>query len=711
MMRNSYFLSIAALILYLPPFYLSASIEEYFPQKTLDSPSNFGETGLMELPNAKFMQQASLRLNFTASWPNEYTGLTATPFSWMEASYRYAEIKNKLYGPAAYSGNQSWKDKGFDVKVKLIDQTYYLPALAVGMRDIAGNGNFSSEYFVATKSFRDLDITTGIGFGVLGSDNSIRNPFASIHDSFSRRSGEFGLGGDFRAGNWFSGPAAIFGGLEYNMRKYGLKLVAEYDTSNPDISAFNPIKVKSRLNFGLNYNISDSLMVRAAFERGTNFRIGFALKGNFYQDTIPKPKPKNVISLNDDQKRNIEANPQIFYRSLNKSLRDESLRIQAATLTDDQASVSVATTKFRSPVRAAGRTARIISALAPDKVEEITVHMMNGDFEVSTFHFNRDKFDAAANFKGSTAEILETSTLASYSNDPLINNSDFELQYNFPEFYWTMAPALKHQIGGPEGFYLGQLFWKTDIITKIRRGLSLHTSIGVNIYDTFNDFNNPSQSTIPKVRSDIQDYLKEGKNNLQRLQLQYMYSPFKDIFARFDIGYLEEMFGGIGGEVLYRPFSKPYSLGFSAHKVKQRGYKQRFSFKEYETTTGHLSLYYDFPYGISSGLSIGKYLAGDKGVSLDLSRRFQSGMTLGVFATKTNLSAEEFGEGSFDKGFYLSVPTSMFYSDFRTGNIQFGLHPLTKDGGAKLIQHNPLHSLVVDNNEMSILRDWSDLLE
>ena len=44
-------------------------------------------------------------------------------------------------------------------------------------------------------------------------------------------------------------------------------------------------------------------------------------------------------------------------------------------------------------------------------------------------------------------------------------------------------------------------------------------------------------------------------------------------------------------------------------------------------------------------------LAGDKGVTLDLSRRFKSGFTMGVFATKTNLSAEEFGEGSFDKGF------------------------------------------------------------
>ena len=72
------------------------------------------------------------------------------------------------------------------------------------------------------------------------------------------------------------------------------------------------------------------------------------------------------------------------------------------------------------------------------------------------------------------------------------------------------------------------------------------------------------------------------------MQLEYMYSPFKDIYTRFDVGYLEEMFGGIGGEIYYRPFDKDYSLGLTLHRVKQRGYKQRFSFKDYETTTGHI---------------------------------------------------------------------------------------------------------------------------
>ena len=171
------------------------------------------------------------------------------------------------------------------------------------------------------------------------------------------------------------------------------------------------------------------------------------------------------------------------------------------------------------------------------------------------------------------------------------------------------------------------------------------------------------------------------------------------------------MFAGFGGEVLHRPIDREFAYGLSVHRVRQRGFDQRFSFRDYETTTGHFSFYYDFPYGISSQFLVGKYLAGDKGATLDLSRRFKSGFTVGVFATKTNLSAEEFGEGSFDKGFYVSVPTKLFYSDFTTGAISFGLHPLTKDGGALLYQHNSLFGILGDTNRSSVVRDWDYLLD
>ena len=70
------------------------------------------------------------------------------------------------------------------MKFRLLKENYYLPALAVGMRDIAGTGNFSTEYIVATKKIGNLDITSGIGLGLLGSDNSIRNPFLNLNEGF-----------------------------------------------------------------------------------------------------------------------------------------------------------------------------------------------------------------------------------------------------------------------------------------------------------------------------------------------------------------------------------------------------------------------------------------------------------------------------------------------------------------------------------------------
>ena len=429
------------------------------------------------------------------------------------------------------------------------------------------------------------------------------------------------------------------------------------------------------------------------------------------KDTIRKPSPKTVQNLNTDQKNRISEDNNLFYRSLNLSLRDESIYIQAANLKKNEVDVAVASRRFFSLTRPIGRTARIVSALAPDEVEKINIHMMNGDFEVAKVTLGKEFFNKADKSQISPNELLKLSNFESKNHKPLYKDALFMPEVTFPEFDWTMSPAIKHQIGGPEGFYLGQLLWKTDTILKLRRNLTLYTSFGINIYDTFSGLNNPSQSSIPHVRSDIQDYLSEGKNNIQRMQLEYFGTPYKDIFTRLDIGYLEEMFGGVGGEILYRPFKKKYSLSLSLHKVKQRAYNQLFSFRDYSTTTGHLGINYDLPYRVRSQLLIGKYLAGDKGVTLDLSRRFQSGFTLGVFATKTNLSSEEFGEGSFDKGFYISIPTQLFYSDFRSGVISFGLHPLTKDGGAILNKHNSLTGILGDSNSYALNRDWDYVVQ
>ena len=73
--------------------------------------------------------------------------------------------QKSLYGPVTYSGNQTLKDKGFDLKVKIKKESYYFPEIVVGWNDLAGTGRFSGEYLVASKNFGDFDLTLGMGWG------------------------------------------------------------------------------------------------------------------------------------------------------------------------------------------------------------------------------------------------------------------------------------------------------------------------------------------------------------------------------------------------------------------------------------------------------------------------------------------------------------------------------------------------------------------
>lgn len=694
--------------------HIDSSIYDYFPQKLEPSSSNYGITGIIQMPNARIMTEGSMKIGHSISYPYEYTYISATPFHWLETSYKYTEFKNLLYGPSSYSGNQSLKDKGFDLKIKLLSESYYFPEVAIGWNDLAGTGKFSGEYIAATKQIYDLDFTIGIAWGALGQDNNLSNPFIDFDENFKDRDSDKGEGGSFNYRSWFSGKeASIYSGVEYYLWRYGLVVKLEYDTSNPDIGFSGPkLDVDSRFNIGLIKPVNENLSLGLSFERGNEFRFSFDIKGDYGKRPLvtKNDPPKNVVKLSPEQQKSVIKNKEIFYRSLNRGLREESIFIQSADFTDEVISMTIAQNRFRSYPRAIGRAARIASALSDDSVNRIRVTPMNGDVEVYSVEISKKDFDLLDNNKISSGELYRKTKIFS-TNPDSYKDHKFQPEVKFPEIFFNMSPSLRHQIGGPEAFYLGQLWWKINTKVKFNRGLTLHTVLGLNIFDTFDEFANPSYSSIPKVRSDIQEYLSQGKNNIARFKLDYIWSPYKDIFARLDIGYLEEMFGGLGGEVYYRPFNSNFSSSIQFHRVQQRNFDQKFGFRDYKVNTGHLSFYYDFPKGIQSQFMFGKYLAGDKGVTVDLSRRFKNGFTLGVFATKTNLSSEEFGEGSFDKGFYFSIPTESFFTDFRQGDISFGLHPLTKDGGAILNHLNPLYALYGDTRLSSFRRDWKSINE
>ena len=131
----------------------------------------------------------------------------------------------------SFSGSQSYKDKSFDAKFLIHKETPLLPAVAIGFRDLAGTGVFSSEYVVASKRMSNIDFTVGLGWGAY-SDHGFRNPLIDLKDDFAFRdvSDNVTQGGEFSPGRYFSGPMGVFGGIEIPLPNLnGLKLKIEYD--------------------------------------------------------------------------------------------------------------------------------------------------------------------------------------------------------------------------------------------------------------------------------------------------------------------------------------------------------------------------------------------------------------------------------------------------------------------------------------------------
>ena len=153
--------------------FINASIDDYiYKFNHVPSYSNYGTIGLIQMPSARMMPAGSLAISWSHSDPYLTGSVLAYPFNWFEASYQYTDINNALYSlTPSFSGDQTYKDKSFDAKFLLFKETNYLPAVAVGVRDMAGTGVFSSEYLVASKTIsKGFRVSAGLGTGRLASE-------------------------------------------------------------------------------------------------------------------------------------------------------------------------------------------------------------------------------------------------------------------------------------------------------------------------------------------------------------------------------------------------------------------------------------------------------------------------------------------------------------------------------------------------------------
>ena len=547
---------------------------------------------------------------------------------------------------------QGYKDKGFNFKFRLKEEGL-LPAIAIGINDIAGTGFYSSEYIIGSYGINNLDLHFGLTWGQLnGSNRSFKNPLGYVsEDFFNRPDGFEGRGGQFEPSRYFSGEeSSPFIGITYAPNS---KILVKFETDN----TLTPGKVgyeraKSNYSFGIDYSITNNFTIGIANERDTHLSLRFVYKNN------PKISESRYeykqIGHNKKDSKYVK-----FIRNLNEN------GIVVDKIFEDSNQIGLQMSQFAHPnldiidevIRRASADAGIVKPVKKD--------LRIADLKAKTEY--DESFQRNAN---------------------LIYQKQVKKKFNY-----NTRLSIRPFIASREAFLKGALLIENNAEYAFRENFIFSSNLKHSIADNFDDLTIPPVDTYPaQVRSDIKEYLRGFGDGIiiGRAQFDYYLTPKKNHHLMFTGGILEEMFNGVGFEYLYYKEGSNYAIGFEVFDVQKRDYEMRFGTLDYKNLTSHLNFHYR-NYGrlpFDTKISFGEYLAGDEGFTIDLSRTFSNGTKFGVFASFTDVSSEQFGEGSFDKGIYFNIPVFGNY-------INYSWRPLTKDPGAKLVRKNNLHDLLV----------------
>jgi hypothetical protein len=369
--------------------------------------------------------------------------------------------------------------------------------------------------------------------------------------------------------------------------------------------------------------------------------------------------------------------------AIQKDVKDQGIAISAISLTTSEATVYFMNRQYSSESEAVNRLTRVLMADAPASIEKFQFINIQSTGPDREFSILREPTERIVQQTGQFNLLTDGNELNNAPMDnPALSIAD---RGNFPKFYWSIFPQFRQELFDPQNpfavQFLGSAYGSVDLLP----GLSMEGEVEANVWDNFNTYRT-SNSYLPHVRSDFLSYFTQGKNGIGNLDAAYRFRITPELHAVVKAGYFESMFAGAGGELLWRPVGERWAVGADFYEVKQRNFDRLFGLQPYHVATGHVSLYYASPwYDLDFTLRVGQYLAGDRGATLEITRRFATGVEIGAFVTKTNVSAAQFGEGSFDKGIMIRIPLDWGLPINTQNTFAMDLRPVQRDGGQRLL--------------------------
>jgi opacity protein-like surface antigen len=669
----------------------------------------YGTPGLIDMPTADMAPDATLSSTVSYFGGNTRSTLTFQVLPRVTGSFRYSAIRH-LY--VRGWPDSSYYDRSFDLRYQVWEETDLRPAVSVGLQDFIGTGLYGGEYIVASKNLgKRLRVTGGLGWGRLGS-------YDPLGSTGSRPSEVLGQGGIPTYDRWFRGDFAAFGGVAYQVSDR-LTLSAEYSSDayvqETDTRGIGPVfDKKSPWNFGLDYRLRNGTQLSLYHVYGSEIGAQVTFHANPKKSATPsgsEPAPLPVKARTAASKsdlgwqNNVELVQNLPTR-MRKSLEGQGLVYEGMTLTGRTATLRMANKTYGYEPEAIGRAARAMSRILPGSIETFVIIPVVRGMAMSAITLKRTDLERLENAPAD--QMLAKLGVADARGMVPPLEGGIQQRLN-----WSIAPYMQLSVFDPDNPVRADFGIRARAKYLIAPNIIASGSIAKKLSGNLDSVTRAIPSGLARVRTDYAQYSRQGDPALEHLTLSAYGRPGKDLYSRVTAGYLETMYAGVSGEVLWKPVHSRLAIGGELNWVRPRDFDQQFGLRSRVTSSGtipelngHVSAYYDFGNGFHGQMDVGSYLAGDIGATFSLDREFANGWRVGAYATFTDASIDDFGEGSFDKGIRVTLPFSWAAGKPSRITNTVTIQSLTRDGGARLNVNDRLYPMVRDYHQPDLAREW-----
>lgn len=682
--------------------------------------SFYGEAGLIDMPTADSLAEGDFATTVS------YFGVTTR----VTLSF---QVTNRLNGIFRYSGlrglapdpNRDVRyDRSFDVSYRLLDENDWRPAVKIGLRDFGGTGLFSSEYVVATKSFgprKAVKVTGGLGWGRLATSGGFDNPLEALFGVGTRvrQSGVRPIeeAGRIEIGDLFRGDTAFFGGISWQVNDR-LLLIGEYSSDDYTFETNGDVlDIKSQFNFGASYKVSDTVDVGLYYLYGNElgFRVNYVLNPKVPpaasgiepgpQPVQPRPNRRSAPQVWTTAWVESEATQAAVQTAVIAALGPEGLLVESLDLSASEAHVTLRNRRFDQSAQAIGRAARALTRSLPASVETFHIGLVEQGMPTTRVTLQRSDLEELEFAPDNAWQSYVRADIADAGTEPNARRS-----LTSPRFSFAVTGYVDRSLFDPDQPLSFDLGVRLTTNYEPRPGWVLNTSVRQPLYSNRDNINRVSNSVIQTVRSEQDDFNRGDQAKLDRLTLAHYFRPAENLYGRITAGYLELAYAGVSSEVLWKPSTSRLALGVELNAVHQREPREPLALGEgqfdYETITGHASAYYALDNGFHAQLDVGRYLAEDWGGTFTLTREFRNGWRVGAFFTLTDVSFDDFGEGAFDKGIFVTLPTSWSIGQPSRQDQTTVIRPVLRDGGARVEVSDRLYDLVKRDSDPYLSDSW-----